>query len=182
MTATNCSTAATACYSIITVMPNATTGKNDTTFQVPVNSSWPATFSARGCYVPSFSAYLQCPLVAVSHPRIPQAFASQRYAVLQDNATSGALVFHLCCNTTMCNNISASGRGAGSDAAGSGLPTDGDERAADLYFEEGPMVNPVPGELDTMDVVILGAIGFLASLVGLVVDLAHTNRGPFADS
>lgn len=81
----------------------------------------------------------------------------------------------------MCNNISASGEGSDS-AAGAGLPTDGDDRAADLFFEEGPMVNPVQGDLDTMDVIILGAIGFVGLVVGLVVDLAHTNRGPFADS
>lgn len=81
----------------------------------------------------------------------------------------------------MCNNISASGQGADS-AAGAGLPTDGDDRAADLFFDEGPMVNPVQGDLDTMDVIILGAIGFVGLVVGLVVDLAHTNRGPFADS
>jgi len=179
---TNCSASATACYSIITMLPNATTGKNDTTFEAPVNASWPAAFSARGCFVPSLSAYFQCPLAAEKHPRIPPAFANQSYAVLQDNATTGGLVFHLCCNTTMCNNISASGTGEGSGAAGSGLPTDGDDRAADLFFEEGPMVNPVPGQLETLDLIMLGATAFLASVVGLIVDFAHTGRGPFAES
>jgi len=180
VTAQNCSNTATDCYSIIASVYNAATDSNDTTFDVPVNASWPKTFVARGCYDPSLSLYLQCPLTPGTHASIPSAFAATPYAVLQENTTANSLVFYLCCNETLCNNISSSGDDS-SLLAGLGID-DGDGREADFVFEDGPMVNPKPGQLAFMDVIMLGVVGLLGLGIGLIVDLAATGRGPFKES
>jgi len=180
VTAQNCSSTATACYSIITAVYSASTGSNDTTFAPPVNSSWPNTFLARGCYDPSLSQYLQCPLKPEKHASIPTAFASREYGVLQYNVTSKSLVFYLCCNTTLCNNISASGElGDGKAKAMAPLA---DALPPDFFFGDAPVVNPTPGALTIMDIIFLGIVGLAGLGSGLLVDLAATDRGPFKES
>jgi len=179
VTAQNCSSTATACYSIVTAVYNENTGANDTEFAPPVNSSWPTTFVARGCYDPSLSQYLQCPLTPATHASIPTAFASSQYAVLQENVTAKSLVFYLCCNTTLCNNISTDGDGSLADA-GVGLEQDG--LPADFIFDEGPVVNPKPGVLTMLDLIFLAIVGLAGLGVGFIVDLAATSRGPFKES
>lgn len=178
--AQNCSSTATACYSIITAVYNSSTGLNDTTFAPPVNSSWPNTLLARGCYDPSLSQYLQCPLTPEKHASIPPAFASSEYDVLQYNVTSKSLVFYLCCNTTLCNNISASG--GLDDGKALAPPPPADALPPDFMFDDAPVVNPTPGELSTMDIIFLGIVGLAGLSGGLIVDLAATNRGPFKES
>ena len=180
VTAQNCSSTASACYSIITVVYNPSTGSNDTTFAPPVNSSWPNTFLARGCYDPSLSQYLQCPLKPEKHASIPTAFASSEYDVLQHNVTSKSLVFYLCCNTTNCNNISASG-GLG-DGNALAPPPLADALPPDFIFDDAPVVNPTPGTLAMIDIIFLAIVGLAGLSGGLIVDLAATNRGPFKES
>lgn len=100
--------------------------------------------------------------------------------MLQENSTAKSLVFYLCCNTTLCNNISSSGEG--DSAAGGVAIVEGDGRDADFVFEDGPIVNPIPGTLAMMDLIMLGGVGLIGVSVGLIVDLAATGRGPFKES
>jgi len=180
VTAQNCSSTATDCYSILTSVYDPATASNITTFDVPVNATWPKTFVARGCYDPSLSLYLQCPLAPATHASIPTAFQATPYAVLQENTTAKSLVFYLCCNTTLCNNISANGDNA-SLTDGLGID-DGDGKLADFLFEEGPIVKPIPGKLGMVDMLMLAVIGLLGLGIGFVVDLAATGKGPFKES
>ena len=180
VTAQKCSSTATGCYSILKSVYDPATASNITTFDVPVNATWPKTFVARGCYDPSLSLYLQCPLARATHASIPTAFQATPYAVLQENTTAKSLVFYLCCNTTLCNNISANGDNA-SLTNGLGI-NDGDGKLADFLFEEGPIVKPIPGILGMMDMLMLAAIGLLGLGIGFIVDLAATGKGPFKES
>ena len=154
---------------------------NDTTFTPPVNTSWPTSFLARGCYDASLSQFLQCPLQPTRHTGIQAAFANSEYSILQDNATARSLVFYLCCNTTLCNNISASG--ADDSLSNDEIIHEDVSNEADFLFgDEGPVVNPPRGSLTMMDLIMLGVVGIAGFSVGLIVDLAATNRGPFKES
>jgi len=159
---------------------NNITGAKDLQFKGPENSTWPNTITDRGCYDRTIlSLYLECPPPMSLMKNSTQISLIPEYlgnvAVLQNSTQS--VVFYQCCNNSLCNNISLSSRGA-TDS----FVADADDIEAADFFGESPVVQPLAGSLEFMDLIILAVIALISISLGLVVDFAATGRGPFKES
>ena len=159
---------------------NIVTGAKDLQFKGPENSTWPNTITDRGCYDrTSLSLYLECPPPTSLMKNSTQISLIPEYlgnvAVLQNSTQS--VVFYQCCNNSLCNNISLASPGAPDS-----IVADADDIEAANFFGESPVVQPLAGSLEFMDLIILAVIALISISLGLVVDFAATGRGPFKES
>lgn len=181
----NCSATSTMCYSIYEKSLSASAA----TFAAAPNASWPSGTGTRGCYDAATHAGLfTCPepgnatpssvSAAVAMISAANASAQPQFVIAKNNAS---WTFVLCCNSSACNNLQP-GAAASTTATDAKLAVDDDATEAPInFFQEGPVVNPPKGKLSTMDIIMVGGIGVAGILVGLVVDLAATNRLMFKE-
>ena len=181
----NCSATSTMCYSIYEKSLSASAA----TFAAAPNASWPSGTGTRGCYDAATHAGLfTCPepgnatpssvSAAVAMISAANASAQPQFVIAKNNAS---WTFVLCCNSSACNNLQP-GAAASTTATDAKLAVEDDATEAPInFFQEGPVVNPPKGKLSTMDIIMVGGIGVAGILVGLVVDLAATNRLMFKE-